>query len=306
MKMKVVSISVLAAGLMMTSLPSVQAQSAAGLDARLSVVEIKDATLKDALELIFKSAGVNNYLIDDAAAAVPIPDMVRQNISGVDLARQLVRNGDFILARNNDGYYTVRPRNPLPLGGENPGEFPGAGGFPGGFPRNNPRGSQGGVSNVPSNPFGSFGGRPGAPRTNARPLITPTVETRANSQTRPRVPGGGGAAGRTGGTGPEKFTSIIVRHVYVGGIASLFNNSSVIKTEKFVTPGGRNLGGGNQGGGFGGNQGGGFGIGGIGGGFGGGGFGGGGFGGGGFGGGGFGDGGFGGGGIGGGGFGNFR
>ena len=274
---KAISISVLVGGILLAAVPQAHAQNASNLEGRLAVVEIKDASLKDALELIFKSAGVNSYLIDDTAAAVQIPDMVRQNISAGDLARQLVRNGDFILSRNaGDGVYTVKPRNPTPLGGEE-GGFPGGfqGGFPGGgnfqggggFQRGGNQG--GGRNNVPSNPFGSFGAS-----TTGRPLITPKIEARANSQTRPRVPGAGGTTGTTT-KGPTEFNFITIRHVYVGGIASLFANSEIITSEQFVSPepssnfgGGNNSGGGFGGGGggfgggvssFGGNSGGGFG-----------------------------------------------
>jgi hypothetical protein len=125
----------------------------------------------------------------------------------------------------------------------------------------------------------------------------------SNAQTAPGL-------GGTSSTEGKEYRLLRVQHVYVGGIAKLFGDGSVISTEEFLLPdsalsGGGGFGGG--GGGFGGQGGFGGGLGGnrggIGGGFGGGGFGGGGFGGGGFGGGGFGGGGFGGGGFGGGGIG---
>ena len=140
------------------------------------------------------------------------------------------------------------------------------------------------------------------------PPTAARAATQANSQT---VPGLGRGSTSTEG---KDYRVLRVQHVYVGGIAKLFGEGSVISTEDFLLPDsafGGGLGGGGGGfgggqGGFGGNRGGGFGgQGGFGGNRGGGGFGGqGGFGG--IGGGGFGGGGFGGGGIGGGGIGGGR
>lgn len=264
---------------------------------RLAVVDIKDASLKDALDLVFDSAGIKSRSIDASAAQVYVPDVVRSNIAWDDLVRSLCLTYDYKFSRNRDGLYVVEPRQPVGLVNPDgsPG-FPGQGGSPnqGGFPGQ-------GVGGAPANPFG-FGGAPqGNPRNFGNRQMVPDVQTRANSQTTPRV--GGRAGGRTTGgrnsTEPLKYTIIRVKHVYSGGIAQLFSEGTRIPTEIFVTPGITNGGGGGQGGqngqsgggGFGGSQSGGGSIGGIGGGGGGIGGGGGGFGGGG-GGGGFGGGGF--------------
>ena len=111
------------------------------------------------------------------------------------------------------------------------------------------------------------------------PIVMLKVTAQVNSQTAPSLSDGAGGADEG-----KEYRLVIVRHVYVGGIAQLFANSDVISTENFLTPASALSGGGGFGGG----------------GFGGGGRGGGGFGGGGRGGGGFGGGGFGGGGFGGG------
>ncbi len=293
---------------------------------RLAVVDIKDASLKDALDLVFDSAGIKSRSIDASASQVYVPDVVRSNIAWDDLVRSLCLTYDYKFSRNRDGLYVIEPRQPVGLfnpdgsqgfpgqgGFPQPGGFPGQGGFPqqGGFP------GQGGVGSAPANPFG-FGGAPqGNPRNFGNRQMVPDVQTRANSQTTPRVGNRGGTRGGTRGGAaangrdpdkPLRYRVVPVKHVYSGGIAQLFAGGSIIPTEIFVTPGDSNslAGGNNQngGGGFGGNSqngGGGFGGGGFGGG--GGGFGGGnssfGGGGGGFGGGGFGGGG---GGFGGGGF----
>ena len=284
---------------------------------RLAVVDIKDATLKDALDLVFDSAGIKSRSIDASASQIFVPDVVRSNIAWDDLVRSLCLTYDYKFSRNRDGLYVVEPRTPVglfnPDGSSSfPGQggIPGPGGFsaPGGFP------GQGGfpgrgVTAAPANPFG-FGGAPqGNTRSFGNRQMVPDVQTRANSQTTPGVRGRTGGRNTTGRATEEplKYTIVPVKHVYSGGIASLFANSSTITTDVFVTPGvvnGSGGGNGGGGGGFGGGSGSSFGGGG--GGFGGGGFGGGGGigGGGGFGGGGIGGGGggFGGGGFGGGGF----
>lgn len=234
---------------------------------RLAVVDIKDATLKDALDLVFDSAGVKSRSIDASAASVIVPDLVRSNIAWDDLVRSLCLTYNYRFSRNRDGLYVVEPR--VPVGLVNPDGSP-SGGFnaPGGF--NNQNRPSGGVGSAPANPFG-FGGAPqGNPRNRGNQLVVPDIETRANSQTTPRAGGrrGGTGTGRTGGTStePVKYTIIRVRHVYSGGIALLFSQGTVISSAEFVTPEPRGIGGGGNGGGgggssFGGNSGGGGGFG---------------------------------------------
>ena len=266
-----------------------QAQNNAGpaTGGRLAVVDIKDATLKDALDLVFDSAGIKSRSIDASASQVFVPDVVRSNIAWDDLVRSLCLTYDYKFSRNRDGLYVIEPRQPVGL--VNPD---GSAGFPNqsGFPRPS------GVGSAPANPFG-FGGAPqGTPRNFGNRQMVPDVTTRANSQTAPRGGTGRGGTGRKSDK-PLKYTIVRVKHVYSGGIAQLFSSGSRIPTEIFVTPGelggggggnsGGRGGGGSRSGGIGGGGGGfsgGGGIGGGGGGFGGGGFGGGG---GGFGGGGF-------------------
>jgi hypothetical protein len=259
-------------------------------------VELKDATLADALEMVFKAAGNPSHIIDDSARMVNIANSTFPNHDWHSIVRQLTATYNFRFSRNEAGTWVIEPRTPPPppAGFEGSGGFSGSGGsfpgsgrrrgtgsgpgtFPGAAPGGafgNPVGSQPGA-NVPANPFGG-GNRP-------------AVRNFANPQTAPAF--GGGAAGGAATDSEEKtFRILTVKHVYVGGIAGMFKGTGIIPTAPFVSPGFANGGGGiggkNQGGGFGG------GFGGQQGGFGGGGFGGGGFGGGGFGGGGFGGGGF--------------
>ena len=276
----------LGTALLMPALAQAQSNVTPASGGRLAVVDIKDATLKDALDLVFDSAGIKSRSIDASASFVYVPDVVRSNIAWDDLVRSLCLTYDYKFSRNRDGLYVIEPRVPVgfnPDGGEG---FPGQGGFPGsgrlfqgqgGFPSRG--GFQGGVTSAPANPFG-FGGAPQGPRTFGNRQMLPEVQTRSNSQTTPRVGTRGGGRSTTGGRStdePLKYTIVRVRHVYSGGIAELFSNGTRIPTELFVTPGqvgGTNGGqggiGGGQGG-FGGGQGSSFGGGGIGGGIGGGG-----------------------------------
>ena len=236
---------------------------------RLAVVDIKDATLKDALDLVFDSAGIKSRSIDASAAQVYVPDVVRSNIAWDDLVRSLCLTYDYKFSRNRDGLYVIEPRQPVGLlNPDGSSAFPGQEGFQGqgGFQRQGGFPSQG-VGGAPANPFG-FGG---APQGNARNFgnrqMVPEVQTRANSQTTPRVGGRGGGRNTTGRTSdkPLRYRIIRVKHVYSGGIAQLFSGGDIIPTEIFVTPGDSNSLGNSNGsngggsGGFGSSSGGGFG-----------------------------------------------
>lgn len=222
-------VAALLGGALLVSGSGAQAQVTPGAPGRLAVVEIKDATLYDAINLVFRSAGVALPIQDDSAKAVVVPDIVRTNIAWDDLIRQLAPSKDWRFYKGPSGQYIIEPRAPQAIPGQEGAPFGSPGSFPG---------------TVPSNPFGGGFNRR---RTQASPLVRPAVETQANSQTRPRVPGAGGRAGAgTGATGePLQYRPIIINHVYAGGIALLFGGFA-IPTEIFVTPGVRG-GGGNQG-----------------------------------------------------------
>jgi hypothetical protein len=240
-----------------------QTTVAPAVSGRLSVVELKDTTLADALEMIFKAAGNPSHIIDESAAQVPIPTITLTNIAWDAAVRNLSNLNNFKVSRNETGAWVVEPRAPVILDGQFPGE---EGGMPFG-----PMGSSQMPSGLPTNPFGSRGGSSGRSRT----MVSPSIRNSTNFQTLPNT--GGGRGGRTGGTTTSQegkdYRIIIVRHIYAGGLAQLFTNSSTIRTEDFVSPGETNSSGGGQGGnrgggGFGGGNrgGGGFGGGGIGGG----------------------------------------
>jgi hypothetical protein len=198
---------------------------------RLAVVEIKNATLEDAINLVFRSAGVALPILDESTKTIAAPDITLNNVAWDDVIRQLAPARDWRFYKGVTGQYIVEPRAPQIVPGQEGLPF----GAPGGAPS----------SPFGANPFGAnpFGGgsrnRAQGGRTQGNQLVRPGVETLANSQTLPRVPGARGA--RQGGGGgnssdqPLQYRIINVRHVYAGGIALLFGGS-VLSTEQFVSP----------------------------------------------------------------------
>ena len=268
-------------------------------------VELKDATLADALEMVFKAAGNPAHIIDDSAKDVNISSSTFPNHDWSSIVRQLTSTYNFKFYKNEGGTWVIEPRFPQQFqqgggefssgssGGSSSGRG-GRGGFGGGSQGSSSSGSQGGFGRGPASGFnGSSSSTPANPFGGGS---RPQVNTFTNRQTLPSFGGGAAAAADTGEE--KSFRILTVKHIPARGVAALFKDAEVIATEVFVQPagggggfGGQQGGGGFGGGGFGGQQGGGgFGGGGFGGQQGGGGFGGqqggGGFGGGGFGGGG--------------------
>jgi len=178
-------------------------------------IELKDASLSDALELIFKAADNPSHIIDESAQKVDIGDFTLTNISWDSAVRQLANQNGFKVSRNDSGAYVIEPRVPVaPTDGSTaPGGLPFAPALPSG------------PSAVPANPFGGV-------TTGAFEML-PRVATLSNAQTNPF---GGGDTGGGASTEGKVYKIIIVRHIYAGGVAKLFNNSSVISTESFVSP----------------------------------------------------------------------
>ncbi len=200
-------------GTLISLAPAVQAQNAVApaVGGRLSVVELRDTSLADALEMIFRAAGNPSHIIDESAQNVPIPSVTLNNITWEAAVRNLANLNDYKVSRNGSGAYVVEPRNPVPVGDGSEGGLP----F-GPAATEGPRG-------VPSNPFI---GRPRRPRTQA----APSIRTFANSQTRPSR--GGRAGGATEG---RRYQVIVLQHVYGGGIARLFG-APIVTTENFLNP----------------------------------------------------------------------
>jgi hypothetical protein len=240
-------------------------------------VELKDATLADALEMVFKAAGNPAHLIDAAAKDVKIASVTFPNVAWDSIVRQLANQNGFLVKKNTTGTTVVEPRVQTPA--------PGADGIgPGGTTPRVPGG-------VPANPFGAaLEGGEGVttfanaqfsetqPGTQGNAQFGGTNRNNRNNNTR-TTGNNNNNRGQRRQLNPEgNWRLVVIKHIYAGGIANLFADGEVIATDVMVLPESAGSGIGASGGGFGGSGGGGFG-GGFGGG-GGGGFGGGGFGGG--------------------------
>jgi hypothetical protein len=195
-------------------------------------IELKDATLADSLELIFKAAGNPSHIIDESAQKITIGSFSLTNVQWDSAVRSLANQNNFKVYKNESGAYVVEPRVPV-------APAPGADVPPTGPVQ-------------PTNPF-----MPRIPRTFNTPQfeLVPQPEVIASAQTRPSVGGraGGGADPNAG----KDYHYIIVRHLYAGGIAQLFGNATVVPTDQFVSPAASGGGGSGRSGSRGGNRGGG-------------------------------------------------
>jgi len=176
-------------------------------------IELKDVSLADALELIFKAAGNPDHTIDEAAKHYFISSLTLTNVAWDDAVMQLVNSKGFKLTRPNGKTYTIKAPPPPPQ--QMPGEFPGEPG-------------------MPNNPFG------------ASLNDSPEVNTVANAQFGGR--GGnnrGGRNNRNRRSDPNSppydiengtYQLLLVNHIYVGGLARLFDVGTVVPTEEIVYP----------------------------------------------------------------------
>ena len=91
----------------------VQAQAAAGTQSTASAarfsVDIKDATLMDALQLVFMAANERSYSIDAAAKSVRVGTLSFKDQPWRDIVRTLTSLNKFRFARLN-GVWVVEPR----------------------------------------------------------------------------------------------------------------------------------------------------------------------------------------------------
>lgn len=208
-KKSAVAMSLAAMGLCGMMSGSAQAQEAG--ETRL-VVDLKDASLDDALNMIFKAVGDPTHSIDPAAKTFNIGtynNMTDPKAWG-DIVRKLPHMENFKFFRDpGDGSWRIELRV-VPTA--NPG-FPG--GFPGGFPNGFPG-----------------GGSPGSPSGGAPNITTfgnrSMSQVRASPQIAPRR--------RTGGVVGGNFYIIQTEHVYAGGIASLFEDATILTTSDFLLP----------------------------------------------------------------------
>ncbi len=198
-------------------MPAAHAQQEKQEDARM-FVDLRDSSLFDALDMVFRAAGINNYKIDDRSRNVTIGKASFTDKKWDDVVRVLANDNGFRL-RKIGGTYNVDPK-PAPAGtgmpgmpgmpGSYPGMMPG---MPGGFPGANPAGN-----------ISTFAGR------------KMSLETRPSPQI---LPGGGRFGGNNQQQRPpasNEFRLLTVQHVYAGGIVRLFENASVLSTREFLVP----------------------------------------------------------------------
>jgi hypothetical protein len=244
-------------------------------------VELKDATLEDAINMVLKAAGnPGNYTVDPQAHDVQIGSVTFANAAWDSIIRSLANQNGFTVRLVSDGSKIVEPRAPVftegfggyagsgggypgsgssssggypggSYGGSSSGGYPGGGSSSGGYPgaggggraRRSSSAYPGTGAGLPSNPFND-------PRSQAaqRTRRSAVIQQFADPQTAPSL--GGGTAADEG----KDYHLVPVRHVYVGGIAKLFSNAEVIGTEDFLIPDGAMEGGmgGMMGGGMGG------------------------------------------------------
>jgi hypothetical protein len=127
--------------------------TAAGTDAAGAtatyLIELKDISLYDSLEVIFQTAGNPSHIIDQAAKSVYVSSTTFNNTAWDAAIRQLATQNGFRVRRNTDGTYVIEPRV-TQFGGEFGGQDqPGMG-------RRN-RGNRGGGAGT-ANPFGGGAG----------------------------------------------------------------------------------------------------------------------------------------------------
>lgn len=204
-KRSAVAMSV-AAGLCGIASHPVQAQEAnAAGEARL-VVDLRDASLDDALNMIFKAVGDPTHSIDPAAKTFNIGTYHNQEPKAWnDIVRTLANMGNFSMRRDpGDGSWRIElraaPTNPNFPGGMSPGM--------------NPSGmNPSGMNNGTQPNITTFGAR-SMSSVRVSPQITPRRRT-------------GNASGGT-------FVLIPVEHVYSGSIALLFEGGEILTTREFV------------------------------------------------------------------------
>lgn len=199
-KRSAVAASLAMAGLWSAASHPVQAQEAAVEGQARLVVDLRDATLDDALNMIFKAVGNPTHSIDPAAKTFNIGTYHNQEPKAWnDIVRTLANMGNFSMRRDpGDGSWRIELRAA-------PTTAPG---FSSGLP-------DGGINGMPSN-ITTFGNR-----TMSSVRVSPQIAPRRRTGT-----------ATSGGT----FQIIPTEHVYAGAIALLFVGGDVLPTLDFVLP----------------------------------------------------------------------
>lgn len=198
-------------------------QSASAQEASSSTrfsVDLKDATLRDALELVFQAAGNPPHVIDPAASQVRIGSVSFKDQEWRDIVRTLANLNKFRFRRES-GSWIIDPRSAA-------------------------RTSRTFSSTTAS----SFQMRDFTAKLRTAAAKTDfSVETRSSRQAGGNQ-GGGGGGGAGGGGGSNQsldkpapvdsnnpWTIIEPLHIYAGAIALFFESGTVATTEAFIVPG---------------------------------------------------------------------
>ncbi|MEO6907564.1 MAG: tail fiber domain-containing protein [Abditibacteriaceae bacterium] len=175
-------------------------------------IELKDVSLGDALELIFKAAGNPDHRIDEAAKQYFISSLTLTNVDWYDAVMQLVNSKGFKLTRPDGNTYVV---NPPPASARQSPNTPG----------------------IPPNPFGASLEGTSSINTVASAQFGGGGSNRGGSNR-----GGSSRGNRSDPNSPPygiengTYQLLLVNHIYAGGIALLFDVGSVVPTEDLVQP----------------------------------------------------------------------
>lgn len=204
-KHTVVGISAVAGILAAAPRPAQAQEAAVEGNANRLTVDLRDASLDDALTMIFKAVGDPTHSIDPAAKTFNIGTYHNQDPKPWnDIVRTLATMANFKFSRDPaDGSWRVEPRVvATTTGGIDP---------------------LAGATGTPSD-IATFGNRS-------------MSSVRVSPQIAPRNRGGvTGAGGGTGSGNNLPFVAIPATHVYLGGIALLFEGADVLGTRLFVQP----------------------------------------------------------------------
>lgn len=184
-------------------------------------VELKDASLADAIEMVFKASGNTAYIIDEAAKSVNIGAVNFPGAAADAIVRQLANQNNFKVSKNSAGAFVIEPRAPIIP----PSEW----GMPDDMmdtPGITPR--QGAPRGVPANPFGVSLEENSQPKTVASAQFGGARNTRNRNTRNSRFNRELNPKG--------EYSLVVIRHTYAGGVARLFSSGDVIPTELLVYP----------------------------------------------------------------------
>lgn len=202
-----VALTALAGTSVLSGAQSVSAQQVSATSSTRFSVDLKDATLRDALELVFQAAGNPPHVIDPAANQVRIGSVSFKDQEWRDIVRTLANLNKFRFRRES-GSWIIDPRVAV-SGAQRPRTF--------------------GTSTSSSFQMRDKAGF--------------SVETRSNRQTGGQGGGGGGGGGSTQSLDKpaavdsnNPWSIIEPLHIYAGTIALFFQGGTVATTESFIVP----------------------------------------------------------------------